>query len=170
MRGRTHKELKGLFLAAVLAAALCACGGGGGGGGAGSSSASGWTAGVFTPAASFAGQCAVPRPGIDRPGSSVTENNWLRSWTNDLYLWYDEVADRDPALWSTPAYFDLLKTTATTPSGNPKDRFHFTFDTAAWAALSQSGVSAGYGAEWALVARSPPRRIVVAYTEPNSPA
>ncbi len=29
-------------------------------------------------------------------GSSLTENNWLRSWSNDLYLWYDEIADRDP--------------------------------------------------------------------------
>ena len=24
------------------------------------------------------------------------ENNWLRSWTNELYLWYGEVTDRDP--------------------------------------------------------------------------
>jgi len=122
------------------------------------------------PAATFAGQCAVPRAGIDRAGSSVTENNWLRSWTNDLYLWFDEVVDRDPALFATPAYFDLLKTTATTPSGSPKDRFHFTVDTETWIAFSQSGVSAGYGAEWELVAASPPRRVVVAYTEPNSPA
>src|SRR3954470_18156899 len=112
MRGRTHKELKGLFLAAVLAAALCACGGGGGGGGggAGGSSASGWTAGVFTPAASFAGQCAVPRPGIDRQGSSVIEKHWAAVLANCLFLWYDEIADPDPALWSTPPYFDLLKT------------------------------------------------------------
>ena len=65
----------------------------------------------------------------------VGENNWLRSWTNDLYLWFDEVVDRNPALFTTPAYFDLLKTTATTPSGNPKDKFHFTYDTAAWVAL-----------------------------------
>src|SRR3954468_10462000 len=136
MRGRTHKELKRLLLAA-LTAALSACGGGGGGGGAGASSASGWAAGVFMPAASFAAQCAAPRSGInpdtglpfrDRQGSSVSENNWLRSWTNDLYLWYDEVADRDPALSTTAAYFDLLKTTATTPSGQPKDKFHFTVD------------------------------------------
>jgi carboxyl-terminal processing protease len=171
MRGRTHQQLKRL-LSAMALAALCACGGGGGGsgGGGGGSSASGWTAGVFTPAATFAGQCAVPRAGIDRPGSSVTENNWLRSWTNDLYLWFDEVADRDPALWSTPAYFDLLKTTVTTPSGNRKDRFHFTVDTETWIAFSQSGVSAGYGAEWEILAPSPPRRVVVAYTEPNSPA
>ena len=66
---------------------------------------------------------------------------------------------------TTPAYFDLLKTTGTTPSGQPKDRFHFAYDTSAWVALSQSGVAAGYGAEWAVVARFPPRRIVVAYTE-----
>src|SRR5204863_10205105 len=64
----------------------------------------------------------------------------------------------------------LLKTTATTASGNSKDKFHFTFDTSAWVALSQSGVSAGYGAEWAIIAKFPPRRVVVAYTEPNSPA
>src|SRR5205814_154254 len=102
--------------------------------------------------------------------AALTQNNWLRSWTNDLYLWYDEVVDRDPALSTTPAYFNFLKTTATTPSGNPKDKFHFTYDTAAWVALSQSGVSAGYGVEWAVVARFPPRRIVVAYTEPGSPA
>src|SRR5690349_16382679 len=164
MRGRTHRKLKHLLLAVSLAT-LSACGGGGGSGGG--SSAGGWTAGVFMPAATFAGQCAVPRAGIDRAGSSVTENNWLRSWTNDLYLWFDEVVDRDPALFATPAYFDLLKTTATTPSGSPKDRFHFTVDTETWIAFSQSGVSAGYGAEWELVAASPPRRVVVAYTEPN---
>src|SRR2546425_8837269 len=177
MRGRTHKNLNRLLVLAALAA-LSACGGGGGGGGASAPSASGWTQGVFASAASFAAQCAAPRSGIDpstgRPfrdvqGSTLSENNWLRSWTNDLYLWYDEVVDRDPALSTTPDYFALLKTTATT-AGNPKDRFHFTFDTSAWLALSQSGVSAGYGAEWAVVARFPPRRIVVAYTEPNSPA
>src|SRR5262249_36040257 len=86
------------------------------------------------------------------------------------YFWYDEVVDRDPALYATPAYFDLLKTTAITPSGHPKDKFHFTFDTSAWVALSQSGVSAGYGVEWEIVAAFPPRRIVVAFVQPGSPA
>lgn len=147
------------FMLAALAI-LSGCGGGSSNSGGGVVTAtSGWTPGVFAPAANFAAQCAV-----------LAENNWLRSWTNDLYLWYDEVVDRDPALSTTPAYFDLLKTTATTPSGNPKDRFHFTYDTAAWVALSQSGVSAGYGAEWDIVVPTPPRRVVVAYTEPNSPA
>src|SRR5258706_14565615 len=152
-----------VLLAALFA--LSACGGGDSGGGSGGSSraapvsATAWTPGVFMPAANFAGQC-----------TTLNENNWLRSWSNDLYLWYDEVVDRDPSLFTTPAYFELRKTTATTPSGNPKDRFHFTYDTAAWVALSQSGVSAGYGVEWALLAASAPRYIVVAYTEPNSPS
>ena len=145
-------------------AALCACGGGGDSGGqAGSASpppAAAWVSGVFAASSNFAAQCAAP----------LSENNWLRSWTNELYLWYDEVVDRDPALYTTPAYFDLLKTTAITPSGNPKDKFHFTYDTVAWEALSQSGVSPGYGVEWAVVARSAPRRVVVAYTEAGSPA
>jgi C-terminal processing protease CtpA/Prc len=120
---------------------------------------------VFLPEANFAAQCAAPRSGFpDVQGSTLSENNWLRSWTNDLYLWYDEVVDRDPALFTTPAYFAQLKTSDT------KDRFHFSMDTSAWVAFAQSGVSAGYGVEWAIVVRSPPRRIVVAMVEPNSPA
>ena len=57
-----------------------------------------------------------------------------------------------------------------TASGAPKDKFHFTFDTNEWIQLSQSGVSAGYGAEWILLSSAPPREVVVAYTQPNSPA
>ena len=56
------------------------------------------------------------------------------------------------------------------PSGQPKDKFHFTYDTDVWRALSQGGISAGYGAEFAVLAATPPRRIVVAYTEAGSPA
>jgi hypothetical protein len=62
----------------------------------------------------------------DKQGTVLTQNNWLRSWSNDLYLWYNEIVDRDPSLYTTPEYFDLLKTTATTASGKPKDQFHFT--------------------------------------------
>ena len=159
---------------------LAGCGGGGGGGAAAPAPApvpgspSGWVPGSFLPAESFAAQCVNPRTGTDPDtglpyadikGTTLTQNNWLRSWSNDLYLWYDEIVDRDPGLYDTPAYFGFLKTTATTASGRPKDRFHFTYDTAQWRALAQSGVSAGYGAEWAVVASLPPRRIVVAYVQ-----
>ena len=154
--------------------------GGTGSGGSGSGGTGGsWTAGVFEPSSSFQSQCATPRTGIDPTtgrrypdvqGSTLTENRFLRSWTNELYLWYSEVPDLNPASYSTPSYFAVLKTTATTPSGNPKDRFHFTYPTAQWVALSQSGVEAGYGAQFLLIASRPPRSIRVAYTEPGSPA
>jgi len=163
--------------AAVALVALSGCGGGSNGSGTGSSS---WTAGTFPPSSTFANRCQTPRTGIDpttgRPyadvqGSTLNENNFLRSWTNELYLWYREVPDRDPAGYSTTsAYFDVLKTTATTASGNPKDKFHFTYATADWVALSQSGVEAGYGVQWTIISSRPPRQVVVAYTDPGTPA
>ncbi len=138
----------------------------------------GWVEGFFEPASLFKDFCANPRPPDptsadpipDMPGETLDENNWLRSWSNDTYLWYDEIVDRNPALYSTPDYFALLKTTARTPSGAAKDRFHFTYPTDEWVALSQSGVEVGYGAYFALLRRSPPREAVVAFTEPGSPA
>jgi carboxyl-terminal processing protease len=139
-----------------------------------------WVSGVFLPESEFSAECAAPRTGTDpatglayrdMQGSTLDENNWLRSWTNDLYLWFDQVVDQNPALFSTTSsYFQVLKTTATTASGAPVDKFHFTYKTATWESLSNSGVQAGYGAQWVIIAGAPPRQIVVAYTEPNSPA
>jgi hypothetical protein len=164
----------------ALVASLGACGGGGGG----SSPAIAvtpqpepepeqWQPGSFEPASNFKDMCAAPRAGVQFPdtqGTTTDENNWLRSWSNDLYLWYDEIEDRDPALYTTPDYFDLLKTFAFTPTGAPKDRFHFTYPTDEWQALSQSGEQPGYGAAFILLAAAPPRDVVVAYIEPASPA
>jgi carboxyl-terminal processing protease len=156
----------------VLIASAAACGGGGGTSSlTGNEPASGWTAGVFQQASTFAKRCAAPRPGHgEGQGRVVDENNWLRSWSHDLYLWYREIVDRDPALYSTPEYFNLMKTTATTPSGAPKDNFHFSMPTDEWEALAGSGVAVGYGAMWAVVRPQPPRMIRVAYVEPGSPA
>lgn len=172
---------------AVLAclAILAGCGGGGGDGGVspiGSKTPAGvpYTAGVYQPASGLANQCASPRSGLnprtgqpwpDRQGSVASENNFLRSWSNDLYLWYRELPDLDPNVTADVLdYFDLLKTTSLTASGQPKDKFHFTYDTLDWIALSQSGVEAGYGAQWFVASSTPPRRILVAYVEPDSPA
>lgn len=177
---RAHVDVwRRALIGGALLASLAACGGGGGGAAASPSPPGGWVAGQFLPAASFADRCAAPRTGLDssgRPfpdiqGTVLDENNWLRSWSNHLYLWYDEITDRDPSGFTDPlTYFDLLKTTSTTASGNPKDRFHFTFGTAEWLSLSQSGVSAGYGFELAILRGSPPREIVIAFTEPSTPA
>ncbi|MCH8137245.1 MAG: hypothetical protein IIB77_14815 [Proteobacteria bacterium] len=115
-----------------------------------------------------------PRTGgsfADVAGTRLDENNWLRSWSNDLYLWYDEITDQERATISDPlSYFDQLKTFATTASGADRDKFHFTVDSQEWFDLTQGGVSAGYGAIWAIISATVPREIVVAYTEPGSPA
>ncbi len=139
---------------------------------------SGWVRGVFSDDAEFKDFCAVPRSGVDevgdafpdRQGTTLDENNWLRSWSNDTYLWYDEIEDRDPDCCDTPTYFQHMKTEALTPSGAAKDQFHFTEDTASYVARSRLGESAGYGARFAVLAGRPPRDVRVAYTEPGTPA
>ncbi len=165
--------------------AISACGGGGGGGFVPPPTSppppgSGWQQGVFLDADTFIAKCAAPRSGNhpisgqpwpDMPGTTLDENNFLRSYSDDTYLWYNEIVDQDPGLFSSALiYFDQLRTVATTPSGADKDKFHFTFDSEEWFQLSQSGASAGYGAEFIFLSTVPPREVVIAYTEPNSPA
>lgn len=158
----------------VAAWGLAGCGGGGGGSGSPSgppSNNNGYTPGVFAPSSTFASQCARPRSGTsDRSGTVFTENMFLRSWTNELYLWYSEVPDANPNSYATDDYFDVLKTTRTTPSGQPKDRFHFVYSTEEWERLSQSGIDVGYGSQWLVLQSRPPRKVVVAYVEPGTPA
>jgi len=146
---------------------LASCGGGG-------SSAPNWTSGVFEPEENFKDFCEVPRNDNnfdDQQGSTLLENFWLRSWSNNTYLWYDEISDQDPGLFDTTlSYFRELKTNVLTSSGNPKDRFHNTLPTEEWLALNQAGVSAGYGAGFKVISGLPPREIVVSFTEGGSPA
>jgi len=159
---------------------VAACGGGGGNSFSHNTTTnSTYTAGVYQPESKFANVCAAPRTGTDpithvaypdTKGTSTDENNWLRSWTNDLYLWYSEVPDQDPAKYTTPDYFKLLMTTAKTPSGAPKDKFHFTETTADWESLSTSNVDVGYGVQFDVIAPEVPRHIVIAYTEAGSAA
>jgi len=140
----------------------------------------GWTYNQFDPAANFAARCVSPRAGIDpftgsswpdQPGRGVDERNWLRSWTHDFYLWYQELPDRDPGLYpSSDEYFKVLKTAARTSRGKDKDQFHFSMRTSDWQSLAQTGMSAGYGATFVMISDAPPRNVVVAYTEPGTPA
>lgn len=138
-----------------------------------------WTAGVFADEQQFVAKCAVPRAGInpetgaafpDIQGSVLDEKNWLRSWSHNLYLWYSEIDDQNPANFSVEEYFEQLITKARTSSGSPKDNFHFTLPTDEWFTRSQSGTSSGYGLEWIAIETKPPRKFLVAYTEENAPA
>ena len=140
-----------------------------------------FVAGIFQPSSVFKDSCGTPRTSTtsetfpDMQGSFEDEGHWLRSWSNDTYLWYDEIQDRDPGLYASSAagvteYFDLLKTEATTPSGNPKDRFHFTSDTAEYVARMQQGITFGYGAAYKLISSSAPRELVIVLVNENSPA
>jgi carboxyl-terminal processing protease len=174
-----------------LSAILSGCGGGGGYASTtdrnNSAIASSTTPTVTTgspagilPAKNIAAQCATPRTGIDpatkadyadTQGSITTEKSWVRSYINDTYLWYSEVPNPVAANYATATdYFAVLKTPATTASGAPKDKFHFTYTTPVWLALSQSGVSVGYGIDWTLLANRPPRSIVVSQVTPGSVA
>ena len=209
----------------VLCLLLAACGGGGGNPGACTGSAALCAGGAkptspggtalpaavgdarFASSRSFSQQCAAPRPAgtvntytgavyNDASGSTATELQWIRSFVNETYLWFDEVpainlaqyvvgatvAHYDPAtnLRSerivsdaasvTAEFFNSQRTPASTASGRPKDQFHFTYTTEEWSALSQAGASVGYGFEAALLVRTRPRNIVIATVTPGSPA
>lgn len=158
--------LSGKTLTLLLTSALftlAGCGGSSDSGG-GSSGTPQWVAGVFAPDSELAGQCTSD--------SDLTEKLWLRSWSNDTYLWYNEIADVDPAPFGVIPYFDQLKTQELSETGNVKDKYHFSMSTSEWDQLNQSGASVSYGAHFYLQQAdgTQNRKITVSYTEPNSPA
>ena len=105
----------------IAALMLSGCGGGGGGsagaaasgtGSTGGSSSGGGTTGTtyvpgqYLAVSQFVAKCASPRSGTDPvtdvrypdvQGTATDENNYLRSWTHQLYLWFDQVPDLDPS-------------------------------------------------------------------------
>jgi C-terminal processing protease CtpA/Prc len=96
--------------------------------------------------------CEKPRgPGYpDVQGTLDDERTFLRLFTEETYLWYKEVpTDLVPANYSNPVdYFNVLKTPLLTPSGRPKDRFHFSYPTDKWEEMAK-GANLGYGVHWA---------------------
>jgi len=175
-----NKRILTLFVLSVPFLSAC-------GGGSGDSSttpvasvpAPTWNQGVFASESNFKNRCENPRTGSDIngdaypdiAGSKLYEKHWLRSWSNNTYLWYDEIIDSDPASIDDPIdYFDQLVTTAETPSGTPRDQFHFAQDTTEYLQLTSGGAALSYGARFKLIKASPPREGRIAYVEPNSPA
>ncbi|MFY8274028.1 S41 family peptidase [Pseudoalteromonas sp. SSDWG2] len=157
----TMQFCKSLVVCA-LGATLAACGGGGDSEQSNlNGNSSSWQSGVFASSNQFKGQCA----------NTLDQKNWLRSWSNETYLWYDEIVDRDPSsIAGVIDYFDVLKTEQTTSSGAPKDNFHFSIPTDEWQQMQQSGASLGYGFNFKVIKGAPPREVVVTYTEPNTAA
>lgn len=139
-----------------------------------------WTAGEFLASDTFKHQCESPRTGTDpyenapypdKSGTEMHEKMWLRSFSNETYLWYDEVEDKDPKNFNSVAeYFTQLKTEATTDSGDDKDKYHYSESYEDFKKETESGVVSGYGVRWAFISNKPPRVLRVAYTQDNSPA
>ncbi len=174
---------------AAAIALLVSCGGGGGGGSSTpappppspppASSAPTWTSGVFDAASTFKDQCQTPRSGVDIEGTAfpdeagtlLEELFWLRSWTDETYLWNDDVTDQDPSGYSDRLdYFAVLKTDEVTASGEDLDDFHFSEPTVDFLERRNSVASAGYGISLAVFSNSIPRDYRIRYTEPGSPA
>jgi C-terminal processing protease CtpA/Prc len=172
------------LIALALVAGLAGCGGGGG-----SSPAVTATPAATTPTspvitASYTASqnmCAAPRTGIDpytgkayldKQGKLSDELTFLRGWIDQYYLWYKEVPNVDPLNYSTALdYFNALKTPLLTASGQPKDKYHFTYTTAGWDALSTAGVELGYGINWSVnTGANLPRTWLATEVEPGSPA
>jgi len=167
---------------------LSGCGGGGGSatptnpgsGTGGSGTGISYQAGVYSNEAGYQNYCAAPRSGKspytgqtypDRSGSLLHEQLWVRSWNYRTYLWYRELPDINPAGYTTPEdYFDDLKTSGLSETGNAKDKFHFWEDTASYEKSTVAGVDAGYGITWAILASKPPRDVRIADTSSGSPA
>ncbi len=152
-----------------LSAALSGCGGGGG-----SSPLSVVVppVAVALPAASSVQNlCAAPRSGTDdKAGSVDTEKSYLRSFTDETYLWYRDVPVLNPANYANPQdYFKDLKTSAKTASGKLVDEFHWSVTQTEYD-QQNAGISEDYGIQWAFASTKPPRSLVVANVEKISPA
>lgn len=176
-------------LLVVLCGLAVACGGRSGGGGSGSDgSADGferpgtqinettYTPGEYLSSSVWKDLCTNPRVGTDPTtglpyadvkGSTAAENHWLRSWTHDYYLWYDEVPDIDPGSLPTGAYFEKMKTPALTDSGQPKDRFHFSLPTTDWLDVLNSSGGADYGLRYVVEGSGSSRSLRVSFVEPS---
>lgn len=175
------------LLLVFLASSLIACGGGPGSSVVGgnqttanrSSSASDWKPGTYKPSNDFKNLCQAPRKGFskytgepfpDKKGTTLAEKNFLRSWSYETYLWFEELPDVNPANTTAPVdYFLLLKTNKRTASGAPKDQFHF-FEPTEEAEANDEGIAYGYGMQYKSYSVIPPRSLMVAYVEPGSPA
>lgn len=112
-------------------------------------------------------------------GSFATEQQFVRAYMNEAYLWYHEVPEVDPRSPvylrggyqdAISRYFHALRSPVEAMPGKLKDRFSFVTSTAEWKALSEAGVSHGYGADIAVLASQPPRELRLSLVHEGTPA
>jgi carboxyl-terminal processing protease len=155
------------FLAGALRAALCrsraassaamvlvllaACGGGGGG-----DDGPREVPQSCSPNNPYRGDAGGPV--VD--ASLAVEKQWVRAYMDDVYLWYREIPNANPAdpLFSvdTPSgfytsienYFNALLSPELTLSGKFKDQFSFIYPARLWDEQINQGSTAGWGVEW----------------------
>jgi carboxyl-terminal processing protease len=129
---------------------------------------------TYPTADSVANQCVSVRkdPAYgDKPGTLAAEKSWVRSFSDEKYLWYDEIPRLPLAWYETPvAVFNDARTPFLTASGKAKDQFHYNMPTAEYEAESAGESSATYGMQLLALRNTPPRNFVVAFIEPGSPA
>lgn len=126
----------------VAACVLAACGGGGGGGREGGSAA------AFPPSSSLANQC-----------SAGDQKRFARSYLDEVYLWWNEIVDVDPANHSTvSSYVDALRVRS-------KDRFSTVIPSASADTLLQAAAVPVRAAALVAPTRSVP--LVTTLTSPG---
>lgn len=102
--------------------------------------------------------------GGSSPSSSPqqeAEKAWVRSYLDDVYLWYNEIVDVSAGNYPLPAdYFKALLVKS-------RDRYSFTAPRAEVESVMKEGVDVGYGVKWGWAGGS---HLFAFYVDPNAPA
>jgi hypothetical protein len=121
-------------LAAAAALLLASCGGGGNGDSA----------------------APAPQPSSSNSAGVCTldaQKQFVHSYMDETYLWYDEIPNINPAGYSTvPAYFNALLVRTPDATGQPKDRFS--------AVLTSAGANALFSTSPASIAQAIPSNLL----------
>lgn len=184
MRGMKATHLSLTAVSALLATVLAGCGGGGG-----ARPLAGADTGPLGASALYANQCAADNPLAHDAlggwlsgygaGSRQTEQNFVRAYLGENYLWYAEMPTVDgllPQFRQSPheeamiSYFRSLLTPKLNARGARKDRFSFAMSTAEWKAASQAGTVSGYGVDLGVLKNEVPRDVRVLVVHPDTPA
>ena len=103
--------LRALLALAASAVLVAGCGGGGGGGGGEAPAIRSTT--PLGPSARYAGVC-----------TPEGQKNFVRSYLDEVYLWFDEIPDVDASRYNNPRdYFNALLVRTPDANGLPRDRF-----------------------------------------------